>query len=70
MVSLLRCCEDQVLPGGAIHSGKITCYVLRPLIKTLFLWAPYGYIKLKNKKRIPKEMTVTLKLAEKGTFLD
>ena len=38
-------------------SGTPDCNLLRPPIKILFLLVPYGYIIIKIKKRIPKEMT-------------
>ena len=43
------------------------CNLLRPLIKTLFLLAPYGYII--RKKRIPKEMTEYRRLSRQTSGL-
>ena len=37
---------------------NVICTLLRPLINILFLLVTYGYTIIKNKKRIPKEMTV------------
>ena len=42
-----------------VSSTTLSCNLLRPLIKTLFLLVPYGYI-IKKSKRIPKEMTVSI----------
>ena len=46
--------------GLRVYTRSMTCNLLRPLIKILFLLVPYGYIIiLIIIKRIPKEMTVT-----------